>query len=262
MKARVPRGVLLFAASLLGCIPFGCGSTPPPPAVPSAEPTPQEKLDLLDPGKIVFAMSGSEVDFRKCFFRRPTERGTVRVRWHIDEEGVPHAPEVVDSSLRTEAVQRCLLDRVADMRFGRLERAAIGEWVFVFRLADPPPPKSASNDKRSSDPGEEPEEEGIRLEESSRGWLDPERISGTVQAGYRLFARCYRAGLKRQEELAGHLRFQFVIAPSGRVEAVRDQGSDLPDPFAVDCVAEAFYALEFPKPERGPVSVLYRMRLN
>lgn len=207
-------------------------------------------------------MRGNEVDFRKCFFRRPTDRGTVRVRWRIDEEGVPHAPQVVDSTLRAEAVQNCLLERVADLRFGRLERPAVGEWVFVFRLADPPPQKEESKTKRGSKPAKEPDEEGIRLDASSPGWLDPERIDGTVQAGYRLFARCYRAGLQRQEELAGHVRFQFVIAPSGRVETVRDQGSDLPDPFAVDCVAEAFYALEFPKPERGPVSVQYRMRLN
>lgn len=262
------RGAPLFAATLLGCVTLGCGSSKPPRAV-AAGPAPaaQEEVDELDPGKIVFAMRGSEVDFRKCFFRKPSARGTVRVRWRTNDEGVPQNPEVVRSTIRTEAVESCLLERVADLRFGRLERPAVGEWVFVFRVANPPPPeppkKTASTAKRrGSEPEEEPEEEGIRLDESSRGSLAVDRIDGIVQAGYRLFARCYRSGLQRQEELAGHVRFQFVIDPAGQVEIVRDLGSDLPDLFAVDCVAEAFYALDFPKPERGPVTVLYRMRLN
>jgi hypothetical protein len=38
---------------------------------------------------------------------------------------------------------------------------------------------------------------------------------------------------------------------------VQDAGSVLPDPFAVDCMAEAFYAIDFPKPKGGAVIIRY-----
>jgi hypothetical protein len=55
------------------------------------------------------------------------------------------------------------------------------------------------------------------------------------------------------------VRLKFVIAPEGSVEEIVDEGSDLPDQRVINCVAEGFFALVFPKPERGPVHVQYRM---
>ncbi len=40
---------------------------------------------------------------------------------------------------------------------------------------------------------------------------------------------------------------------------MRDGGSDLPDQRVINCVAQGIFALQFPKPERGSVHVLYRV---
>jgi hypothetical protein len=83
-----------------------------------------------------------------------------------------------------------------------------------------------------------------------------------VEAGYPLFARCYRDGVSRNDTLGGTLRLHFTISASGSVSEVSDGGSDLSDRQVVDCVAEGFYALRFPAPEHGAVSVLYRIRFD
>jgi hypothetical protein len=54
----------------------------------------------------------------------------------------------------------------------------------------------------------------------------------------------------------------FTIDRDGRVAGVRDAGSDLPDRGVIDCVAEAFYALQFPEPEGGAVRLRYSILLN
>ena len=242
-----------------------CGGSPqaaaPPPESPATA-TPVEELAPLEPSKIIFAMGGIENDFRKCFFRNPRDRGTLHVRWQTDTDGVAHDATIVDSTLETAAVEECLLGRVNDLRFGPLERPAQGEWVFVFRLATPPDPKPSKAGKKAKKRADD-DGEGISVDPNSPGWLEPYRVADIVEAGMGLFARCYRTGISRQEALAGNVRLQFVVGADGRIQTISDQGSDLPDLYAVDCVAEGFYALKFPKPERGgPVTVSYRMRLN
>jgi hypothetical protein len=214
-------------------------------------------------------MGGIENDFRKCFFKNPRERGSVHGRWRADTSGVVQDTEIVRSTVSTPAIESCLVERVAALRFGRLDAPSDGEWVFVFRLATPPEPAAPSQGKKANSKSrpaardlEEEDEESVRVEAESPGFLDPDRIAGVVQAGLPLVARCYRAGLGRQQELAGNVRLRFVIGSTGRIERIEDSGSDLPDLFAVDCVAEGFHALRFPAPEGGPVHVSYRMRLN
>lgn len=243
----------LFGATLAFGV-IGCGATRAP-SKPVEEVTTSSTVATLDPSKIIFAMGGHETNLRKCFFRAPSRRGAIRVSWNTDVSGKVHDPRVVESSIDSPDVENCIIERVAALRFGRLEEPARGEWVFVFRLANPRP-------DADTDDEDEDEDEALVIDESSPGWLDPDRVDSVVQAGYRLYARCYRAGIKRRDGLEGSVRFAFVIDPTGRVEAIHDQGSNLPDLFAIDCVAEAFYALEFPQPERGPVTVHYQMRVN
>jgi len=50
-----------------------------------------------------------------------------------------------------------------------------------------------------------------------------------------------------------------VVGTAGAVSEVSDGGSDLTDRQVVDCIAEGFYALRFPEPQRGSVQVLYRI---
>lgn len=277
MNSKRPRRAgSSWLALCLAALGVACGGSATRDAdSPASTPEPRRAVEPvpLAPTKIVFAMGGIENDFRKCFFRNPSDRGTLRVRWDADTSGVVTDAQVVSSTLTTPAIETCLVERVSELRFGRLEEPSRGEWVFVFRLVSPQESKptttktgrgkaARANQRKAKSVADDEDGDSIALASDSVGFLDPGRIANVVEAGLPLFARCYRAGLSRHEALSGNVRFRFVIGESGRVESIADRGSDLPDPFAVDCVAEGFYALEFPRPEGGPVSVDYRIRLN
>jgi hypothetical protein len=58
------------------------------------------------------------------------------------------------------------------------------------------------------------------------------------------------------------VRLRFVVGEDGIVTAVEDGGSDLTDRQVVDCVAEGFYSLRFPEPERGDAHLIYRIHFG
>lgn len=266
-SARSRRSPLACALAIALGVIGACGGSKKVPRETASAPAAAPEPAALEPTQIIFAMGGIENDFRKCFFRNPRDRGSVHVRWRADTSGVVDDTELVRSTVTTPDIENCLLERVADLRFGRLDAPSTGEWVFVFRLATPPEPAASARKVRKSsatksDEGDDDDGESVRVEADSPGFLDPDRVAGVVQAGLPLIARCYRSGLSRQQELSGNVRLRFVIGSTGRIEQIEDRGSDLPDLFAVDCVAEGFHALRFPKPEGGPVHVSYRMRLN
>jgi hypothetical protein len=89
--------------------------------------------------------------------------------------------------------------------------------------------------------------------------MEPSAVDDIVSANFGLFAHCYRGALERRPGLAGVVRLRFVIGDGGNVVSVRDAGSELPDGKLVDCVAEGFYALSFPKAPGDEVRVLYRL---
>lgn len=89
------------------------------------------------------------------------------------------------------------------------------------------------------------------------GRLPPEVIQQTVRAHFGLFRKCYETALVREPTLAGRVTIKFVINLEGKVDSAADQGSTLPDPAVVACVADGFRKLTFPKPEGGIVTVVY-----
>ena len=54
----------------------------------------------------------------------------------------------------------------------------------------------------------------------------------------------------------------MVIGRDGVVDALHDAESDIPDPEVIDCVAEGFFALRFPKPRAKTVRLLYRIAFD
>jgi tetratricopeptide (TPR) repeat protein len=104
-----------------------------------------------------------------------------------------------------------------------------------------------------------PAEKGVTIEPSSPARMDPAAVDDIVSANFGLFAHCYRGALERRPGLAGVVRLRFIIGGRGNVMSVRDAGSELPDGKLVDCVAEGFYALSFPKAPGDEVRVLYRL---
>jgi hypothetical protein len=94
------------------------------------------------------------------------------------------------------------------------------------------------------------------------GRIPPERIQATVRASFAGIRTCYEQGLRASPSLQGRITIKFVIDLEGRVTSTVDAGSDLPDREIVQCVADAFKKLRFPKPEGGIVTVVYPLVFN
>jgi hypothetical protein len=217
----------------------------------------------VEPGQILFAMKSHEAELRRCFFHAPTAHGTVRLGWRVDTAGTVSSVRVEESSLGSPDVESCLAERVAELHFEVRERPARARWTYVFRLVEPEAARAMQEASRKPRRTRRTKSEpGVEIEPSSTGFLATDSIDSVLESGYKLYAHCYRDGLDRDSKLAGSLRVRFVIAEDGSVKRVVDGQSDLPDPMLIDCVAEAFFALRFPKPSRGRVHVLYRVQFD
>lgn len=261
LLGRLGCAPLLFS-SLLAC----GGSAAPPAAAPDAaaadpaQATHRAKRAELAATDVVTRLRGNENDLRRCFFANPSSHGAARFSWQVDTEGKVHGVRREASTLGDDRVEACLSKRLSEIDFGDFAEPASARWTFVFRLSDPPSKsgRSARSGKRNAGA----DERGLVIEPSSPGRLASEAIDNVVEAGYPLFARCYRDGISRNDSLGGTLRLRFAISPTGAVSEVSDGGSDLNDRQVIDCVAEGFYALQFPEPEHGQVNVLYKIRFQ
>jgi hypothetical protein len=92
---------------------------------------------------------------------------------------------------------------------------------------------------------------------SSAGRLAPDRIQAVVRRNYGRFRMCYELGLHGCPNLEGRITIRFVIGRDGRVTHVANGGSDVSDPEVVACVLSAVRGIVFPKPQGGPVTVVY-----
>ena len=250
------------------CFLSACGSSPHVQKTAAHERTDLEtesgarkpaRLPELPPAAVVHHLRGNEADLRRCFFANPSLRGAVRFAWQLDVTGRVQGIHRESSTLSDPRVESCLSERVSEIRFGDLEQPSVARWTFVFRLVDPPAKSKSgrtSSKKRKAMAGDE---RGLSIDPNSAGVLQPDAINNVVEAGFPLFARCYRDGVNRDSSLDGTVRLHFVVGDAGAVSEVSDRGSDLSDRQVVDCIAEGFYALRFPAPQHGPVQVLYRL---
>lgn len=247
-----------------------CGSSPPPRATSAsadkaefeAKTEPHQaktRLPELPPADVVHHLRGNEAELRRCFFANPNLRGAVRFAWKLDVTGKVQGIHRESSTLSDARVESCLSERVSEIRFGDLEKPAMARWTFVFRLVDPPAKSKSGRSAAKKRKAKAPDERGLQIDPSSAGELPPDTINNVVEAGYPLFARCYRDGVNRDVNLDGTVRLHFVVGAAGAVSEVSDRGSDLSDRQVVDCIAEGFYALRFPEPQHGTVQVLYRL---
>ena len=261
----IPVRLPSFRDALVALALAACGGSTPPAAAP-AEPkeenaAPEAHRPELTPAEVVQHLRGNEAELRRCFFANPSLRGAVRFSWSLDVTGKVHRVRRESSTLSDPRVETCIGERLSDIRFGDLAEPARAQWTFVFRLVDPPATpkrgrKAASSKKKKPPPDDE---RGLVIDPSSTGILAEDAIDNVITAGYPLFARCYRDGVSRNNDLDGTVRLHFVVGSAGAVSEVSDGGSDLTDRQVVDCIAEGFYALRFPEPQRGSVQVLYRI---
>jgi hypothetical protein len=218
----------------------------------------------LSAADVVIKLRGNETDIRRCFFANPSARGNLSLSWHVNRDGRVEHLKREHSTLSDSRIEQCLREKLADVRFDPRAEPALARWTFVFRLVDPPRDKRGRKKrvtKRDRDRAEQLDQ-GVQLEKSSPGTLDLAAVDNIVESGFPLFARCYRDGVQRNSNLDGAVRLRFVVGEDGLVTTVEDGGSDLTDRQVVDCVAEGFYALRFPEPQRGDAHLVYRIHFD
>ncbi len=269
MIAVRSAGVSAVSALLVGAL-ASCGGGLPTPTAQHAQSASEQSAPSgkkgveLSAGDVVQRLRGNETDLRRCFFANPSLRGLARFTWQLDVEGKVHGVRREASTLGDPRVEACIGERLGEIHFGDLAEPATARWTFVFRLMGPPTqPKGKHHGSKTGKKKPPPvDDRGLVIDPSSSGVLAEDAIDNVVEAGYPLFARCYRDGVSRNNDLGGNIRLHFVVSPSGSVSDVSDGGSDLTDRQVVDCIAEGFYALRFPQPDRGSVGVLYHIRFD
>jgi hypothetical protein len=251
----------------LGAVAWSCGGAPEPKAA-SAEnasaktdraPAPLPELDVM---KVAGGLRGNEASLRDCFANEGEPvRGFMRLAFQIEGTGTVSNVEVETSSFAEPNVASCLTDRVAGLRFEAPGDKRQTHWTFVSGLArkHDEDGRAAKRGKKKNERERGEPEQGVLIDEASRGSLEPEEIEDVVHAGFGLFAHCYREGLDRHPRLSGIVRLRMVIGRDGVVDSLNDAASDIPDPEVIDCVAEGFFALRFPKPRHKTVRLLYRI---
>ncbi|MGC4094064.1 MAG: AgmX/PglI C-terminal domain-containing protein [Polyangiaceae bacterium] len=262
---RLTLGLSLLAAA--------CGgSSTPEPAQPArvskahAPAKAPKRTAYLDSAEVVLGLRGHEMELHECFtLAGEQSAGFVELEWDVDPDGIVGDVRVARATASSQALPPCLSERLSQARFGRPGHASVARWTFVgglVRFEDAETRRrNRINQKRKNKQAND-SETAIVIERESPGKLDFSTVEGIVHDGYRLFAHCYRDGLDRDSTLGGAVRLRFVIGADGRVARVVDGGSDIPDEGVVACVAEGFFALQFPKPAGGNVHLRYRMHFD
>ena len=89
------------------------------------------------------------------------------------------------------------------------------------------------------------------------GRLPPEAIQRVIRQSFGRLRACYERGLQRSPDLEGRIAVKFVIDREGDVAMASTSESTLGDASVESCVAKAYEAMSFPKPEGGIVTVVY-----
>lgn len=188
--------------------------------------------------------------------RAPHAQGAVTIDFKLDPAGTVTDAVIASSSFPDDAAQQCLLQRLQNQRFTSHSDARVGTWTFVFGLSAPLPDEEREERLEAA---EDEDRSAFMLMAGSRGTLDERAFYEAVQVQYPLYAHCYRDSIERRGESRGILRLRLMLNTDGRIADIEDAGSILPDAYAVDCMASAFYSLTLPAPQGGPVDVEYRL---
>lgn len=277
-QRRVWHLPLLTLGSLLviGC---AADAPAPPPATPvqAHEPEPQVSSEPMPAEKVLYSLRGKESGARRCFaLGDAPQRGLVRMSFNIDPTGTVHGAAVEHATVNEPSVGECLSQFVSDLHFDPQAANTPASWTFVYGVADPKLLVAAEKRAKAAERANNGKkgfvkpkgkravgrDRGPRVDRSSEGSLESSRISNVVDAGFQLYAHCFREGIGRNRYLSGRVLLHFTIDADGQVADVSDAGSDLPDLDAIDCVAQGFYALRFPAPEGGALSLTYPILLN
>lgn len=132
---------------------------------------------------------------------------------------------------------------------------------------EPAPPRRDLDSPRAAASGSTPHVPGelvrsgtprVELEAITvQGDLSPKAIFRTVRERTPDFRRCYDDALKRRPNATGHVVVHFDITASGNVKDAIDAEQDMGDETMAECVGNAFRTLIFPRPNWGPIGVVF-----
>jgi hypothetical protein len=257
------RSLLTYVSFL--CLGTGaCGGAPETKLADSRPPTQRREvsptpLAELEAAVVARSIRGNEDRLRECFAGpNGPVRGFMRMAFRVKPSGDVDGIEVETSNFAEAGVFECLSERIASLHFDPREDARLAHWTFASGISEASA-GARTKTKRKKRPRRETSEEGVVIDEKSRGSLSVAEVEDVVQAGFGLFAHCYREGIDRHPMLSGVVRLRMVIGRDGLVDEMRDGGSDIGDAEIIDCVAEGFFALRFPKPRKGTVRLTYRI---
>lgn len=89
------------------------------------------------------------------------------------------------------------------------------------------------------------------------GSLSRDAILKVVMAGLGDVQRCYERALMSTPGLQGKVVFDWVIAPSGRVQSTRVRSSTMSSQAVTTCISGVIKGWQFPQPQGGSVKVTY-----
>ncbi len=255
-------GLSWVLAGVLGA----CGGSAPPTKLVATHPATQRAEALkappaeLEPQVVARAIRGNEIQLRECFADRDGApvRGFMRMTFRVNPSGEVSDVDVESSSFAEAGVFECLSERVAALHFDARADARTARWTFASGIANDRGEGRRKRNKKAKPRGDA-SEEGVVIDAKSRDSLSPGEVEEVVQAGFGLFAHCYREGIARHPRLSGSVRLRMVIGRDGLVDEIADASSEIPDAEIIDCVAEGFFALRFPKPRKGTVRLTYRI---
>jgi hypothetical protein len=114
------------------------------------------------------------------------------------------------------------------------------------RVQPPPPP---------------PPPPGASQEEQDTVAIRAKIVEG-VSEHFPEFRACYDSGTNRHPGLAGRVAVRFLVAPSGEVVAVDDDGSTMPDLDTIECVKAVFTRMRFLEWSGKAISVAYPIEFS
>jgi hypothetical protein len=218
----------------------------------------------MRPEDVLFSLRGKEREAKRCFgMAMERSRGVIRLNWRVEKSGEVSRALVEQTTLNEPEVEACLNDFVAGLRYAPADTPLDASWTFVQGLGGPGVLERAK--ARASDRQRQRDAQrgnGPVVDPRSPGKLSVEQIENVADHGFRLYAFCMREGVNRDLQLKGQVLLQFTIDHRGKVRSISDAGSDLPDLEVIDCVAQGFYAMEFPPPSGGILRLSYSILLN
>lgn len=205
---------------------------------------------------VLFALQSQLPAMRSCL----SSGSVVQLQWQVDGQGQAHDYKVVWSNPQDsgDVPLSCLASLIDERHFELPENAGAGtaRWTFVRELQ----PASSASKKKHAGRSSKRRAQGVRFDPPNS--LDATEVDGVVQSGMRLYAHCLRAGVVANSAIHGSLALTWNVDKSGRASEVLDAGSDLGDQSVVDCAAECFYALQYPRPNVEPVRITYSLLFN